>query len=358
MALSTLNDVFISLRFAESLPAALALRDSLRLEGVRVFVCEVPPGDDIASTVMDQLHGCRMVIVMGTATYGKKTAAKFSTFEELRFIIDENKPFFLIKMCDAFKEHKTRFWLPSTVSYYMWQPDMDNVVVPAALVKDILAKLNSIHVNGAGVGGRAYSVTTLDNHNVAVIPSAAMSNAVAGGGAAATGAATGGSAVAGSGAVVDDELTAWLSKIDLKEMMAPLCALGVVSMKKLQGAVQRNFLSAEMLKQHGAKPIPAVQFIDETKILFCSVSDGREKVGCRKEITPVCGSICLCGQTNATTGVSAGSTVVDDELAAWLKPDVRNFSVSKVRVPWKKDQDIFLCHGLVIVANCEMSMVL
>ena len=170
MALSTLNDVFMSLRFAESLPAALVLRNSLQREGVRVFVCEVPPGDDLAGTVIAQLHNCRMAIIMGTTTFGKKTAAKFSTFEELRFIIEENKPFFLIKMCDAFNEPNTRFWLPSTVSYYPWQPDMDNVVVPAALVKDIVAKLASIPIKlGADVGGGAAAAITLASHNVAAV---------------------------------------------------------------------------------------------------------------------------------------------------------------------------------------------
>ena len=260
MALSTLNDVFISLRFAESSPAALALRDSLRREDVRVFVSEVPPGDDLASTVMDQLHNCRMVIIMGTSTFGKKTAAKFSTFEELRFIIEEDKPFFLIKMCDSFVEHKTRFWLPSTVSHYPWQPDMDNVVVPAALVKDIVAKLKSIPVKSSAVvgGGAAAAAITLGGHNAAASPIAA-----------------GGS----GGAVVDDELAAWLSKVDLKQMAGPLSVLGVETLKQLQVAVQRNFLSAEVLQQHGAKPFPAVQFMDEAKVRFSIVSDRMEVMG-------------------------------------------------------------------------------
>ena len=68
-------------------------------------------------------------------------------------------------------------------------------------------------------------------------------------------------------AVVDVELAAWLSKIDLKEMTAPLCALGVVSMKKLHVAVQDNFLSAEVLKQHGAKHFQAMKLVDQIKQL-------------------------------------------------------------------------------------------
>ena len=81
-------------------------------------------------------------------------------------------------------------------------------------------------------------------------------------------------------AAVDVELAAWLSKIDLKDMAGPLSALGVETMKQLQVAVQRNFLSAEKLEQHGARSIPAVRFMDEAKVRFSSVSDRMEVVGC------------------------------------------------------------------------------
>ena len=79
--------------------------------------------------------------------------------------------------------------------------------------------------------------------------------------------------------VVDDELAAWLGEIDLKQMAGPLSALGVETMKKLQVAVQRNYLSAEKLEQHGARSIPAVQFMDEAKTHFSSVSYRMEIVG-------------------------------------------------------------------------------
>ena len=63
-----------------------------------------------------------MVVIMGSKTYGKETASRYSTFQELRFIDDERKPFFLIKMCDKFEEPETRFRLNDSIAYINWMP--------------------------------------------------------------------------------------------------------------------------------------------------------------------------------------------------------------------------------------------
>ncbi len=52
-------------------------------------------GDNIAAAIIDALSLCKLSVIMGTYTYGEKTDANFSTFNELVFIITDKKPFFL-----------------------------------------------------------------------------------------------------------------------------------------------------------------------------------------------------------------------------------------------------------------------
>ncbi|EGD81912.1 hypothetical protein PTSG_02597 [Salpingoeca rosetta] len=139
-------DVFISLRFSEARNAGRALERALEERGIKTFLCDVAPGDDIASAVIRALHGCRMAVILGTRTYGKRTATKFSTFEELRYIVNRSKPFFLVKMCDDFAEPEAQFRLSEDISYFPWTPDegAPHVEVPAALVDEIVAKLKTI----------------------------------------------------------------------------------------------------------------------------------------------------------------------------------------------------------------------
>ena len=86
------------------------------------FLCEIPEGDDIARNVINALTKCEMVVIMGSKTYGKETSSRYSTFQELRFIDDERKPFFLIKMCDKFEEAETRFRLNDSIAFIKWMP--------------------------------------------------------------------------------------------------------------------------------------------------------------------------------------------------------------------------------------------
>ncbi|EGD78215.1 hypothetical protein PTSG_12838 [Salpingoeca rosetta] len=160
--------IFISLRFGEAHEAAKELKQALHeaCHDVDVFLCDVPPGDDISEEIITALTDCDLAVIMGTKTYGKKTASKFSTFEELRFIINEEKPYFLIKMCDEFQVKQTRFRLPADISYFLWNPDCGTpahgtattprrLAPPAELVPQILKKLGA--VTGAGDAGTAVS---------------------------------------------------------------------------------------------------------------------------------------------------------------------------------------------------------
>jgi hypothetical protein len=133
--------LFISLRFVEAINEATALKTALETRGISTFLCAVDPGGDICSEIVNALHACQLTIIMGTKTYGKNTRAGYSTFEELRFIINEPKPFFLVKMCDRFEEPETRFRLDSSVSYFPWAPGLP---MPVDLVTKIVEKLSSV----------------------------------------------------------------------------------------------------------------------------------------------------------------------------------------------------------------------
>jgi WD40 repeat protein len=139
--------LFISLRFAEAINEATALKTALEAKGISTFLCAVEPGGDICTEIVNALHDCQLAIIMGTKTYGKNTRAGYSTFEELRFIIDELKPFFLVKMCGKFEERETRFRLGSSVSYFLWTPGHP---IPADLVTKIVEKLSSV-TNGSSI---------------------------------------------------------------------------------------------------------------------------------------------------------------------------------------------------------------
>lgn len=59
----------------------------------------------------------------------------------MRFIMDEKKPFFLIKMCDKFKVTKTRFYLTSSIMYQKWMP---GTPMPPGLIDAIVKKYQQV----------------------------------------------------------------------------------------------------------------------------------------------------------------------------------------------------------------------
>ena len=136
-------DIFISLRFGEALRQAQMLKAALEEAGLSCFLCSVTEGDSIVSAVAENLVDAKLVVVLGTATYGQKTASSYSTYQEMAYFMEEKKPFFLIKMCDQFEEKMTRFFFNTTVSYYSWM-EKDQEAVPKALVARIKEKLNSV----------------------------------------------------------------------------------------------------------------------------------------------------------------------------------------------------------------------
>jgi hypothetical protein len=136
--------VFISLRFAESENEANALKNALEEKGISTFLCAVLPGGDIRREIVNALSSCQLAIIMGTKTYGRETSVGYSTFDELRFIHEERKPFFLVKMCERFEEAETRFLLGSSVCFIQWFPGSQ---MPGDLIAKIIEKLASTTVS-------------------------------------------------------------------------------------------------------------------------------------------------------------------------------------------------------------------
>jgi hypothetical protein len=136
-------DVFISLRFAEAKTEAETLKTALEASGMRVFLCAVNAGDDLHGKIAAAMVAAKLVVIMGTATYGMKTNSPCGTYEELQYTLGSRKPFFLVKMCDRFETPLAQFNLTSGVMYHPWRP---NTPMPRDLVGKIDEKLKSLNL--------------------------------------------------------------------------------------------------------------------------------------------------------------------------------------------------------------------
>jgi len=131
-------DIFFSFRFEESMDEAVNLQamiESTRPD-VKCFRSgDNPNGADLGIIIPTALANAKMAIIMGSKTYGKKTESNFSTFEEMQFILSENKPLFLLKMCEEWEEPQTRVMIGSR-KHKKWDGQ-----VTQALVDEILDHL-------------------------------------------------------------------------------------------------------------------------------------------------------------------------------------------------------------------------
>lgn len=152
-------DIFISLRFIEAKAYGIALQQALEGLGFKVFLCNVEPGGDIATAIIDALSDCKLAVILGTETYGQKTGVGYSTFEELRFIFDRQKPFLLVEMCREFKEREALFRLTSDIAFYLWQPRSAAELPPVELVQKIAARVQQLRSTPAAVQSSAGPAT-------------------------------------------------------------------------------------------------------------------------------------------------------------------------------------------------------
>jgi hypothetical protein len=98
------------------------------------------PGDSsILDTVVRAIDESALFVVLGTRTYGRKTASLSATRQEMVYALESRKPLFVVKMCDEYEEHVTRFLLDSSIPYYDlsdFGPDKD---IPEELVDQVVA---------------------------------------------------------------------------------------------------------------------------------------------------------------------------------------------------------------------------
>ena len=122
------------------------MKSRLEARGLSIFLCSVQAGGDLVDEIVRNIDSCRLVVVLGTKTYGKDTGIGFCTADELKFIMGEKKDIFLVKMCDRFEEALTRFRLGAHVSYHPWMPtsEVQQRQVPGDLVDAILHKLHQL----------------------------------------------------------------------------------------------------------------------------------------------------------------------------------------------------------------------
>ena len=142
----TAPPVFISLRFSEAMVEGRALQKGLLERGIASFLCDIPAGQDLADAVVTALAHCDLAVILGTTTYGARTKSGFSTFEELRYIFEVGKPYFMVKMCNGFEEAEAEFRLPAGTTAAHWRPTNkdEREQLPPGLLDKLILQLESV----------------------------------------------------------------------------------------------------------------------------------------------------------------------------------------------------------------------
>ncbi|MEW5317473.1 MAG: hypothetical protein WDW38_008765 [Sanguina aurantia] len=106
--------VFVSFRVAEADTEARWLKRLLETRGVPTFVSSVDikqaspsddvwQGDDWRRSVADALSSCRLMVVLGSVTYGQRGTSGQGTLEELVNAKLFDKSLFVFKMCEQYQ---------------------------------------------------------------------------------------------------------------------------------------------------------------------------------------------------------------------------------------------------------------
>ncbi len=107
--------IFCSYRFNDPVTRAVKkLAEALEAAPffIRLHTVNAEHGGSIRHTVFKDLEGSRMVVVIGTRTWGEKTSTDGCTFDEWDFIEDRNKPRYLINMLAPGEEFKVSTTVP------------------------------------------------------------------------------------------------------------------------------------------------------------------------------------------------------------------------------------------------------
>jgi hypothetical protein len=137
-------DIFFSFRLNESMDEAEKLKAMIERTrpDVKCFLSgggRNPNGTNIGIAIPTALKNAKMAIIMGSETYGKKTASNCSTFEEMDYIL-RKKPMFLLKMCEEWEEPQTDVMMGSHFLSKKWEGQ-----VTQALVDEILERYDQVN---------------------------------------------------------------------------------------------------------------------------------------------------------------------------------------------------------------------
>jgi WD40 repeat protein len=137
--------LFISFRLDEASEEASALKLALEEAGMPAFLfAEDLDAKQLASEILAHIPRSPLVVIMGTTEYGKAIATNSASHLELRYIVEQKSPVFLIKMCDDFEDPFAQRHLPMAMSHFSWIVDAeDRGKVPEGLVQQIKGKLAS-----------------------------------------------------------------------------------------------------------------------------------------------------------------------------------------------------------------------
>jgi len=128
-------DIFFSLRLNEAMDEAEELKAAIERARPQV-TCFLSGGNpnsaNLGLLIPTALANAKMAIVMGSQTYGKKTASNFSTFEEMQYILSKQKPMFLLKMCHTWEEPQAEVMLGSR-KYKQWPNRLTQEIVDEVL---------------------------------------------------------------------------------------------------------------------------------------------------------------------------------------------------------------------------------
>jgi len=143
-ATEPLPDVFISFRFGEAHVEALALKAALEATGLRVFLSDVAPGDNLGHIIANALRGCRFAVLLASKTYGRGTNDLFDTGREMQFVLSQKKPFYLVRMIpfgESWAEAETDLALPPSIMQKLWLP---GTPMPDDLVSEMVVRMDKM----------------------------------------------------------------------------------------------------------------------------------------------------------------------------------------------------------------------
>jgi hypothetical protein len=140
--------VFISWRMSESLAEVNILKKALEARGVEVILLQMLAGGDLLRAVSQGMADADMFVIMGTKTYGKRTAGLIGTNNEMQHIITSKKPYLLLNMnpessCLEFEVLDTNHVLNLKKEPRTWERWEVGQPMDDALPDKVLAKLRT-----------------------------------------------------------------------------------------------------------------------------------------------------------------------------------------------------------------------